>query len=219
MKTSVKATIAAVALLLIAAIVVVVVVLTNQRPADTADDAQNGAAPASLIAPDTHLLAEGGSVEVVEFYDFECPACGAFYPIVEDIVDTYEGDITYGVRYFPLQGHVNAVPAALAAEAAAQQDRFKEMFDLLFQRQSEWSGAGGETPEVFREYAEELGLDMDAYDAAVADVATADRVAADYDAGVAAGVRGTPSFFVNGEQIELTDFPDLENAIKAALAE
>ncbi|MDR7234755.1 DsbA family protein [Agrococcus sediminis] len=174
--------------------------------------------PAELVDETTHILDDAGegAPVVVEFLDYECPACGQFHPIVEELRSTYAGEVTFAVRYFPLPSHDAAIPAALAAEAAAQQGQFEAMHELLFDRQQEWAGTE-DAAAVFRGYAEELGLDLEAYDAAVADPATLDRVALDANAGISLGVQSTPTFFVDGEQLELRDFADLETAIQAAL--
>ncbi|MPS75792.1 MAG: MFS transporter [Microbacterium sp.] len=173
------------------------------------------------VRTDSHVLDEGGpgAVTVVEFLDFECEACGAFYPIVEELRDTYDGDIRYVARYFPLPGHVNSTQAALAAEAAAQQGRFEDMYHHLFATQANWGEQPEETPEVFRAFAQELGLDLAAYDEAVADPATLARVEQDKRDGERLGVTSTPTFFVDGEMLELTAWGDLEDAIAKAVAD
>jgi protein-disulfide isomerase len=140
-----------------------------------------------------------------------------FYPVVEELRETYAGDITYVVRYFPLPGHPNSTQAALAAEAAAQQDRFEDMYHRLFETQAQWSHGTEETPAAFRAYAEELGLDMAAYDAAIADPATRERVESDKSDGEALGVSSTPSFFIDGEPLVLKEWDDLEQAIEKAV--
>lgn len=172
-----------------------------------------------VIRPSTHILdqAGGDAVTVVEFLDFECEACGAFYPVVEDLRQKYEGQITYAVRYFPLSGHVNSANAAFAAEAAAQQGQFETMYRKLFETQQQWGGAGSSTPEVFRDLAQQVGLDLDAYDEAVADPATAERVAFDFNDGRALGVESTPTFFINGEKLTMHAWDDLEQGIIDAL--
>lgn len=175
--------------------------------------------PPALVEESTHILNDAGpdAPVLVEFLDFECPACGAFHPIVDDLEERYGDELTIAVRYFPLPSHPNAVPAALAAEAAAQQDAFAPMHDLLFERQQDWSGAP-DADATFRGYAEELGLDLAAYDAAVADDATLERVALDANAGIALGVQSTPTFFLDGEQVQLERLEDLEAAVQASLA-
>lgn len=140
-----------------------------------------------------------------------------FYPIVEDLRERFAGEITYVVRYFPLPGHFNSQNAALAAEAAAQQDRLEEMYSRLFETQAEWGEAQESRADLFRGFAEEIGLDMAAYDTAIADPATLERVEFDFNAGQELGVNSTPTFFLEGEQLQLQQLDDLENAIEAAV--
>ncbi|WAC65975.1 thioredoxin domain-containing protein [Agrococcus sp. SL85] len=208
-----------------AAVLVVAVALLVVRPWEAATPALPSAATTSGPAPElvdasTHVLADAGpeAPVVVEFLDYECPACGSFHPVVDDLMERYEGRVTFAVRHFPLPSHPDAVPAALAAEAAAQQGAFAPMHDLLFERQADWSG-GADATAAFRSYASELGLDLVAYDAAVADDATLERVALDANAGLALGVQSTPTFYVDGEQVELQRLEDLEAAIAAALGQ
>ncbi|GAA1938449.1 DsbA family protein [Microbacterium aoyamense] len=172
-----------------------------------------------VVRASSHVLDEGGdgAVTIVEFLDFECEACGAFYPLVEDLREQYAGKITYIVRYFPLPGHTNSTNAALAVEAAAQQGRFEDMYHRLFETQTEWGEAQESRADVFRDFAEELGLDMDAYDTAIADPVTLARVKLDFDEGSALGVRSTPTFFLDGEQLTIEDWDDLPNAIEDAV--
>lgn len=201
-----------------ALILIVTVALLVVRPWESSTPAPAAsAASAELVDDSTHLLSDAGpdAPVVVEFFDYECPGCGAFHPVVEDLVAEYGDQVTFAVRYYPLPSHPNAVPAAVAAEAAAQQGAFAEMHDVLFERQEQWTGS--DATATFRGYAEELGLDMAAFDAAVADPATLDRVAFDANAGIALGVQSTPTFFVDGEQVDLVDYDDVETAIQAAL--
>ncbi|MCR8671962.1 DsbA family protein [Agrococcus sp. HG114] len=204
------------ALVLIVAVALMVVRPWESRVATPAPT--SSAASADLVVESTHLVSDAGegAPVVVEFFDYECPACGQLHPVVEDLVERYEGQVTFAMRYFPLPSHPNAVPAAVAAEAAAQQDAFAEMHAMLFDRQDEWAGTD-DAEATFRAYAEELGLDLAAFDAAVADPATLDRVALDANAGIALGVPGTPTFFVDGELLQLREIGDLQAAIQEAL--
>lgn len=171
-----------------------------------------------VLREESHVLDDGGAaaVTVVEFLDFECEACAALFPVVEEVREEYDGQITYAVRYFPLPGHVNSMPAALAAEAAAQQGEFEAMYQRLFETQTQWGEATDPNPQAFRALAEELGLDMAAYDEAVADPATAERVRRDRSEGTFLGVEGTPTFFVDGRRVTLSGPDDLEKAIVEA---
>ncbi len=217
MKTPVKVTLITVAVVVAMILAAVIYVLVNQR--STPSPGGEGE-PASVVRPNSHVLDDGGegAVTVVEFLDFECEACGAFYPIVEDIREKFAGQITYVVRYFPLPGHTNSTNAALAAEAAAGQDRFEDMYHRLFETQAEWGESQESRADLFRGFAEELGLDMAAYDAAVADPETLARVEMDLNEGQALGVSSTPTFFVDGEPLELQQWNDLEDAITQALS-
>ncbi len=217
MRTPVKATLiaVAVAVVLVLAAIIYAVVSQPSQPAPAGSDAGEPL----LVRPNSHVLDEGGdgAVTVVEFLDFECEACGAFYPIVEDLREQFDGQITYVVRYFPLPGHTNSTNAALAAEAAAAQGRFEDMYHRLFETQAEWGEAQESRADVFRGFAEELGLDMIAYDEAVAAPETLARVELDFNEGQALGVGSTPTFFVEGEMLELQQFTDLEDAITRAI--
>lgn len=212
MRASAKPVIAAGAVLLALFLVGLIYFLIDQ--ARSPDHAAAVAARA-----DSHVLDKGvaDAVTVVEFLDFECEACGAYYPIVEELRDKYAGEITYVVRYFPLPGHFNSTNAAVAAEAAAQQGRFEDMYHRLFETQPQWGEAQGSHAALFREYASELGLDMAAYDAAVSDPATQERVLSDFAEGSALGVSSTPTFFVNDKPLVIEQWNDLEDAIQAAL--
>lgn len=215
MKNSVKATLVAIAVAIVLLIAGIVFAISQQQPAGPSAEGE----PQQTVRTDSHVLDDGGdgAVTVVEFLDFECEACGAFYPVVEDLREKYDGEITYVVRYFPLPGHINSTQAALAAEAAAQQDRFEDMYHRLFETQAQWGEQPEETPEVFRGLAEEIGLDMAAYDAAIADPATAERVQSDKRDGEKLGVNSTPTFFVAGEKVVLQEWDDLEEAIEKAV--
>lgn len=109
--------------------------------------------------------------------------------------------------------------AAVAVEAAAQQDRFEDMYGKLFETQANWGEQQTSQAPLFRTYAEELGLDMAAFDTAVADPATEARVTEDLDQGRALGIQGTPTFFLDGQQLELTALTDLTDALDRAIAQ
>ena len=174
-----------------------------------------------VVREDSHVLGEPGSgnAVLVEFLDFECEACGAAYPFIESLRERYDGQVTFVARYFPIPSHKNALNAALAAEAAAQQGKFEQMYAKLFDTQAEWGEQQQSNAPLFRSFAEEIGLDLEQFDRDVADPATRERVLADQADGTALGVQGTPTFFLNGEKLELQSAEDLVQAIDAALAE
>ncbi len=188
----------------------------------TSDDAQTATADESLLVrEDSHILGQPGDsgVEFVEFLDFECEGCRAAYPAVEQLREEYEGRVTFVARYFPLSGHFNAERAARAVEAAAQQGKFEQMYQVMFETQTEWGEQQEPLDDLFRSYAEDLDLDMAQYDADYADPATAERIQKDQADGEALGVSGTPTFFVDGELLQPRSYEDLTDALDAALAD
>lgn len=169
------------------------------------DPTPETASQAEVVREDSQILsqAEDEQAVLVEFLDFECEACAAAYPLVEELRAEYGENVTFVHRYFPLPGHPNSMTAAIAAEAAAQQDAYEPMYQQLFETQTEWGHNAEDQSEVFRGYAEELDLDMDAYDEAVADPTTQERIEADIADGEALGVAGTPTFFLDGEPLQI----------------
>jgi len=107
--------------------------------------------------------------------------------------------------------------AAVAAEAAAQQGRFKGMYQRLFESQTQWGELQTSHADLFRTFAEELSLDMNAYDTAVADPATRQRVEQNLSDGRYRGITDTPTFFLEGEKLELTQLSDLTDALNDAI--
>jgi protein-disulfide isomerase len=177
-------------------------------------------APELLVREDSHRLstAPDGKATLVEFLDFECEACRAAYPVIEELRADYGDRITFVTRYFPIPSHANAENAAIAVEAAAAQGQFEAMYRKMYETQANWGEQRDSKADVFRGFAAELGLDLAAYDRAVADPATRERVLRDQADGVAAGVQGTPTFFLNGVRIEPRSADDLRARIDAALA-
>ena len=183
--------------------------------------AQSAPVPTGLLVrEDSHRLssAPDGKVTLVEFLDFECEACRAAYPVVEQLRTDYGDRITFVVRYFPIPSHANAENAAIAVEAAAAQSRFADMYAKMYETQASWGEQQESKAALFREFAAELGLDLAAYDRAVADPATRERVLGDRADGEAAGVRGTPTFFLNGAPLEPRSVEEFYAAVDAALA-
>jgi protein-disulfide isomerase len=133
------------------------------------------------------------AVTLVEYGDYQCPYCGAAYPIIKEVQARMGGTLRFVFRNFPIStSHPHAEQAAEAAEAAAHQGRFWEMHDLLYENQSRL----GE--EDLRSYAKELELDVPTFDQELADHVHAERVREDFMSGVRSGGNGTPTFYVNG---------------------
>lgn len=144
----------------------------------------------------------GGKVTLVEFGDLQCPACGAYEPIVRQVTAENAGTLQVVFKHFPLtQIHQNALLAAKASEAASNQGRFWEMHDILYDKQSEWSGALN-ARDIFLGYATQLGLDLNQFTSDLNSSAIQSKILAEYKEGVNLGVQGTPTFFLNGKMIE-----------------
>lgn len=205
-------------LAVILAVVIVIVIMQLNRP--PVPEAIENITAEDVVQENSHYLDQVGEdvPTLVEFLDFECEACGAVYPITEEIREQYDGQINYVIRYFPLPGHYNSMNAAVAVEAAAQQGKFEEMYRMMFETQKEWGEGQTSEADRFRGYAEDLGLDMVAYDEAIIAPETQARVEEDFNAGTALGVSGTPTFFLDGQELELMMSTDLTDAIDQALA-
>jgi protein-disulfide isomerase len=204
--------------LLLGAVIAVIVAVSggNQQPAASGD-----LDPALIENADSHALTDPADarVTVVEFLDFQCPGCGSLEPTMQELRADLGDEVRFVVRNFPLIDiHPNAVDAAIAAEAAADQDEYASMHDALFASQDQWSGLDDAT-DYFRDLADELGLDLDAYDAAVADPGTEERVMDDRADALELGLQSTPSIIVDGQLVQLQQLSDVRTAVEAALAE
>ena len=155
---------------------------------------------AGVSIEDQKKGAENPKVTIVEYSDFQCPACASMYPIMKELVEEFPNDLQVVYRHFPLhQIHAHAGLAARAAEAAGKQGAFWEMHDVLFNTQRSWSNAP-EPEALFAQYAESLSLDVDQFNADIDSKEVKDKVTKDEAS--ARGLRGTPTFFVNGKQIQ-----------------
>jgi len=159
---------------------------SNAEPADADDDPVMGQADAPIT--------------IIEFTDYQCPFCGRHFEqtygkIKTEYVDT--GKVKYVLRDYPLSFHPHAQKASEATECADDQGKFWEMHDKLFQAQATWSQAADAIPS-FKQFAQELGLDTRDFDSCLDGGTHADEVQADFAAGSAAGIDGTPGFWILG---------------------
>lgn len=149
------------------------------------------------LAPSWAPQTGSGPVTVVEFADYECPACGVTAPILKQLAD--EGMITLVFRNFPLSQHPNAVPAARAARAALAQGSFWEMHEQLFATQAQWSSLSTADAQAFFEaLAGQLGLDLPSFRTAYAAASTLQPINDDLSAAMTLGLPGTPSIYIDG---------------------
>jgi len=155
-------------------------------------------------------------VTLVEFLDYECPSCAAMHPTVERLRKEYGDRLQFVVRYFPLHG--NSVLASKAAEAAGRQGQYEAMASMLFEQQRAWGGKSTPQTDIFIEFARRIGLDIEQFRRELADTALDAKVRRDEADAVAAGVTGTPTFFVNGVQVGSgMTYEQLKSRLDAAL--
>lgn len=144
-------------------------------------------------------------VTLVEYGDFQCPSCAAYYPVLKQVKEKYGDDITFQFRHFPLtQIHQNAMAAHRAAEAASKQGKFWEMHDLLYERLNLWAQSTNAAQQM-EDYATELGINIDQFKTDYQSSEVNGVINADIAAGNELGVTGTPSFFINGQKIDNPD--------------
>lgn len=144
---------------------------------------------------------EEASVILVKYSDFECPACGAYYPLAKQLAEEFEDDLLFVYRHFPLGIFRNSELAAMASEAAGQQGMFWEMHDIIFDAQSEWSGRL-DARDLFVSYADEIGLDVEQFETDLNNNDLLNKIRSDRQSGLRARVNSTPTFFLNGERIQ-----------------
>lgn len=159
-------------------------------------------------------------VTLVEYSDLQCPMCAYFNPLVNRVIEDYGDQVLFAYRHFPLSIHQNSQTSARAAEAAGKQGKFFEMSNILFAKQNEW-GILPNPQTAFESYATSLSLDTAQFIADYNSSEVKDLVKADLTSAERAGLRGTPTFFVNGIEIELPKggYDGLAAVIEAALAQ
>lgn len=151
-----------------------------------------------LVRSDSNKAAvPNAKVTLVEFGDFQCPACGAAHPIVTQILQEYKGKVNFVFRNYPLPMHPNAMIAAEAAEASGAQGKYFDMYNALYSNQKEWSDSK-KPLDIFLKYANTIGLDKDKFQKDVESKRFEAKIKKDVADGDAVSVQATPTFFING---------------------
>lgn len=185
----------------VTAIIVVVAAFTigNQPVANKEQKVLGESQLKILLRNDTHMTGPSkAKVTVVEFGDFQCPACSVAYQVVSKIKEEYKGKIRFAFREFPLNVHPNGWISAYAVEAAGGQGKFWQMYDKLYGNQKEWSEKK-DPMEVFASYAKEIGINVDTFKADVKNKKYDAIIQRDLKDGNALGISATPTFFINGK--------------------
>ena len=176
--------------------------LQNQLPTK-----QAAVAPIKISADDDPIMGNPNApITIVEFSDFQCPFCARFHTqtlplILEEYID--EGKVKLVFRDFPIQSiHPNALPASVAAECANEQGKFREMHDMLFEKQNEWNKlATADAISLFSKYVSDMQLEQGVFDTCLTSGKYIEEIKNDLDDGRKYGVSGTPGFFVGNDEI------------------
>lgn len=194
-------------------------------PASTTNPSNVSADNNLLIKPNSHVLStsvkgasDSARVNVVEFGDYQCPACGAAYPVTKKVIADYRDKINFVFRNFPLPMHKNAQIAAEAAEAAGVQGKFWEMHDKLYESQSTW-GDSDQPMDLFVTYAQQIGIDVNKFKDEVSANKYSTVISQDQSDGNSLGVNATPTFYINGQKFEgVPGYNDFKIRIESALS-
>ena len=178
----------------------------------SASAAPSGSATASATADDGYVgyrlnREVPGAGTATLYTDYQCPYCAKAEPKFEEAAKKLDGVLNVTVRHMPLNMHANAVPAALAVEAAAAQGKHLEMANKLFNTQNDWKNIKerDKLRTLFNDYAKELGLNTEEFDKVLLASDTVKPIQRDYDHAVKIGVKGTPTFVVNDKVVEGLD--------------
>ncbi len=172
-----------------------------------------------LIRPDSYKISTtSATVTLVEFGDYQCPACGAYHPLVKQVLSDFKSSLTYVFREFPLPMHPNAPIAADAAQAAGKQGKYWEMHNMLYEKQAEWS-EGTDARKYILGYAKDIGLDVPTFTKDLDSAEIKNIVDRDTQDGNSLGVNATPTFYLDGIKLENPgSLADFEALVKAAIA-
>jgi protein-disulfide isomerase len=198
------------------AILAAIVVIFGAVIVFKGDDGQSGADSSKATS---HVMgSDKTGVRLVEYGDYQCPFCGQYYPLVEQVKEKYKDQIQFQFRNLPLlQVHKHAFAAARAAEAANKQGKFWEMYNMLFQNQATWS-EGDDVKVIFEQYATQLGLNVQQFRTDADSPATNEIINADIAAFKKTGEpMSTPTFFLDGKKIQPKSVDEFSKVIDQAI--
>jgi protein-disulfide isomerase len=171
----------------------------------------------TITAQDHVEGATNAKATLIEYADFQCPACKAYFPLVEKLKTDFPNDLRIVYRYFPLrQLHYQAENSAEVAEAAGLQGKFWEMYSLLYENQDKWANTAGKEP--FNEYAKKINLDMTKFASDENLSSVKDRINLDLNYGISIGINGTPTFYLNGKKLtNPQSYEEFKSLVTAAI--
>ena len=158
--------------------------------------------PAPVTATDHVRGNIDAPVTLIEYEDFQCPACGVYFPVIEKVFNESSTTLRMVFRHFPLLQHPNAIPASTAAEAASNQGKFWQMYSLIYANQADWAEkSNSEAEAIFDGYAGSLGMDLAMFKSDRVSSSTLSKVMVQQQEGVKIGIDHTPTFFINGKEV------------------
>ena len=191
--------------------------LSKASPEDSSSPASVLSKPAvkppAISDSDFVMGPKEAPVSLIEYLDFQCPACAQTFPATEAVVSKYSSNVRYAVRIFPLSQHKNTIPATKAAFAAGKQGKFFPMADKLFAKQSEWENLP-DPAATFEGYAQDLGLNIDQYKIDRDSPETAAKITAAQAEAANLKLEQTPTYFVDGKLFAPESESDFEGVLK-----
>lgn len=183
-------------LVVIAAVIVLggIIAFGGKNKSPTSSETKIDTQTGQKLGPDS------ASVKIIEFGDFQCPACALAAPELRRAEEKNRNQVQVIYRHFPLPSHNNAVISAISSEAAGEQNKFWEMYDLLYSRQQEWSAANN-PEDIFVGYADSIGLDENRFRNDLKSDRLKSRIESDKTYANSLGVNQTPTFYINDKQV------------------
>jgi protein-disulfide isomerase len=164
---------------------------------------QNAIETSGIVNGNYLAATNSATLTLVEFGDYECPACGEYNPIIKQILTNYSGKINYVFRNYPLPQHTNAPISSYAVEAAGLQGKYWQMHDKVYDTQNDWANLPDPT-NVFVGYANDIELNADQFTKDLNSSSVKNKVQNDMNDGNTIGITETPTFFLNGQRMNLT---------------
>lgn len=165
---------------------------------------------------DMTLGNSNAKVVLVEYSDFQCPACAAYHPFVKQLMNEESDKILFVYRFFPLQQHKYGMLSAQIAYSAGLQGKFGQMQDLLFENQTKWAESDNAN-DIFLSYAKSLNLDMNKFGEDLKSDQTKNVITDSYNGGVSLGINSTPTFFLNSTMIQFRNYDELKKLVENKL--
>ncbi len=189
---------------------------------------KNNSLPANAKPTDHIMGSTSSGVSLVEYGDYQCPYCGQYYETLKQVLSQYSSQITFQFRNFPLTSiHPNAFAGARAAEAAGLMGKFWQMHDLLYTQNQEYYNSNGAIAtwigttsplSVFDQDATSLGLNVNQFNTYYNSEQVNNLILADENVGNKLNIQGTPTFFLDGKQVQINDSVSaFDNIINSAL--